>query len=174
MTFLGIEVGADGARLEVENRIQPGAGPPMHVHHLQEEAITVLGGSIAYRIAGRDVQHAAEGDTVVFPPGQPHRFWNPGDDELRIRGHLKPPLNFEYLLSENFASMREHGGRPGLLEGAYLLDRYRSEFSLHLPGFVTRLLFPTMVRIGRALGRFEKYADAPEPFSEVAKGGRVG
>ncbi len=30
-----------GDRLEVENLVKPGSGPPMHVHNYQEEALTV-------------------------------------------------------------------------------------------------------------------------------------
>ena len=30
----------DGDRLLVENYVKPKSGPPMHVHHLQEEALT--------------------------------------------------------------------------------------------------------------------------------------
>ena len=31
----------DGDRLEVENFVKPGSGPPMHVHHHQEEGLTI-------------------------------------------------------------------------------------------------------------------------------------
>ena len=43
LVFLGVVPDQGGDRLEVEVRAQPGAGPPMHVHYLQEEAMTVVG-----------------------------------------------------------------------------------------------------------------------------------
>jgi hypothetical protein len=35
---------------------------------------------------------------------------------------------------------------------------------VEIPGIVQRLVFPVLVAIGRALGQFEKYADAPQPM----------
>lgn len=166
MTFLGVKKNPEGDCLEVENRIQPGAGPPMHVHHLQEEAISIINGKMGYQIAGEEAQYAFQGEFVTFAPGQAHRFWNAGDEELLIRGYLLPPLNFEYLLTANFESMRKGGGRPNLFEGIYLLARYKSEFSLVIPGFIQQYLFPIIISIGHALGKYEKYADAPEPATK--------
>ncbi len=42
LTFLGVTRDPDGERLEAEGVAQPGAGPPMHVHRLQEEAVRVI------------------------------------------------------------------------------------------------------------------------------------
>ena len=44
LTFLGVVGGPDHHRLDAESRAHPGAGPPMHVHHRQEEAMTVVTG----------------------------------------------------------------------------------------------------------------------------------
>jgi len=38
LTFTGIVHGPDGDRVEADGFATPGAGPPMHVHLLQEEA----------------------------------------------------------------------------------------------------------------------------------------
>jgi hypothetical protein len=35
ITFLRIVVSPTGDRLEVENVVTPGSGPPMHIHHHQ-------------------------------------------------------------------------------------------------------------------------------------------
>jgi hypothetical protein len=46
----------------------------------------------------------------------------------------------------------------------YLMRRYRSEFGMaEIPSVVQRVVFPVMVAIGRLLGKYKKYADAPEP-----------
>jgi hypothetical protein len=42
LTFTGVTRGPDGERLGVDGVAQPGAGPPMHVHYLQEEAARVV------------------------------------------------------------------------------------------------------------------------------------
>ncbi|CAN5291148.1 hypothetical protein BH23GEM2_BH23GEM2_15910 [soil metagenome] len=38
LTFVRLIPNTSGGRLEGENLVSPGAGPPMHVHFLQEEA----------------------------------------------------------------------------------------------------------------------------------------
>lgn len=170
ITFLGVEDGPEdgpeGPRLLVENRVQPGSGPPMHVHHRQEEALTVLAGRMGYERPGEAPRTAEAGETVRFAPGEAHRFWNAGEDELRAHGHIQPPDNVEYFLTEIYASQARNGGhRPGLLDAAYLARRYRSEFAMQeIPAPVQTLLFPLLVALGRALGRYRRYDDAPPPF----------
>jgi quercetin dioxygenase-like cupin family protein len=101
LTFLGVHTSPDGREvLEVENQVQPGAGPPMHAHHLQEESLTVEEGCIGYRLAGGPDCFAGPGDTVTFAPGQMHRFWNAGDGVLRCSGRVSPPDNMEYVLTQ--------------------------------------------------------------------------
>jgi quercetin dioxygenase-like cupin family protein len=147
------------------NSVAPGAGPPMHVHHLQEEALTVQRGRLGYQRQGEEEQFAGPGETVIFPPGDAHRFWNAGDDELVCEGIIRPPHNVEYFLGEIFESTRRHGGkRPGMFDAAYLLRRYRSEFDmLDVPAPVRRFVFPVIARVGMLLGRHRRFADAPEP-----------
>ena len=41
--------------------------------------------------------------------------------------------------------------------------RYRSEFAMtEIPAAVVRFVLPIQVAVGTALGRYRKYADAPE------------
>jgi mannose-6-phosphate isomerase-like protein (cupin superfamily) len=165
LTFLRRVETSDGDRLEVESLVAPGSGPPMHVHHHQEEALTVEQGRLAYERPGEPTRFAERGETVVFGLGEPHRFWNPGDEELRCTGYIQPADNVEYYLAAIYESQRQSGGdRPGPFEAAFLERRYRSEFGMaEMPALVRRVVFPALVIAGRLLGRFGKYADAPEP-----------
>ena len=165
LTFLRRVPGRLGDRLEGENVIAPGAGPPMHVHHRQEEGLTVVEGRMGYQRQGGAAQFAGPGETVVFAPGDVHRFWNAGDADLRCTAWVEPADNLEYFLGEIFASMRGNGGKgPHPLDAAYLTRRYRSEFAmLVIPPAVQRVLFPVLVAIGTLLGRYARYADAPVP-----------
>src|ERR1700741_903870 len=79
-----------GDKLLVENFVTPAGGPPMHTHLLQDEVLTVVRGFIGYQIKGQDPQIATKGETVVFPRGVAHRFWNAGNDELHCTGYVKP------------------------------------------------------------------------------------
>ena len=74
LTFLGRVRGQDGERVEAEARAQPGAGPPMHVHHLQEEAMTVVSGKLGFQMVGGPPQYAGPGETKIFAPGVGHRW----------------------------------------------------------------------------------------------------
>jgi quercetin dioxygenase-like cupin family protein len=154
-----------GDRLEVENVVGPGSGPPMHVHHFQDEALTVEQGRIGFQRAGEPPQFAGPGETVAFKAGEPHRFWNAGEGELRCLGYIEPADNVEYFLAEMYASTKRNGGtRPDPFEAAFLVRRYRSEFSMSaIPAAVQRVAFPVLVAIGKALGKYTRFADAPAP-----------
>jgi quercetin dioxygenase-like cupin family protein len=166
ITFLGLRSDADGRELlELENRLGPGSGPPMHVHHLQEEALTVREGRLGYQLADGPERFAGPGETITFAAGQAHRFWNTGEEDLVCSGWVTPPHNVEYFLTELYASARRAGGaRPGALDSAYLLGRYRSEFAIcDVPAPVRLVAFPLMRIAGRLLGRRQRFAGAPEP-----------
>ena len=164
ITFLRLVWEADGDRLELENLVSPGGGPPMHVHYLQEEGLTIVEGRLGYQRPGEPPQFAEKGETVVFKPGEPHKFWNAGDEELRCTGYAKPANNLEYFLTALYDSQKRAGSRrPDPFEGAFLATRYRGEFGmLEVPGFVRRFVFPVQVAIGKLLGKYARYADAPE------------
>jgi hypothetical protein len=137
----------------------------MHVHFLQDEGVRVEHGRIGYQRPGEAPQYAGPGESIVFKAGVPHRFWNAGTDRLRCRAYLEPVHNAEYLLTELFASaLRNGGGRPSLFDAAFLMRRYRTEFALlEIPAPVRAVLFPVVVALGRALGKYDRFADAPEP-----------
>lgn len=158
--------GGSGERLEVENLVTPGAGPPMHVHHYQEESLTVQQGRVGYQRPGEPAQFAGPGETVTFKPGESHRFWNAGEEDLRCIGYIEPADNIAYFLTEVYASTRRNGGkRPDPFDAAYLTRRYRSEFAMtEIPAPVQRFVFPVVVAVGSLLGKYKKYADAPEPI----------
>ena len=166
LTFLRRTQGPQGERLEVENFVSPGAGPPMHTHKHQTESLTVLKGRIAYQRFGRPAQYAGPGETVTFNPGESHKFWNAGNDELHCTGFIEPPDNIEYFLTELFGSTKRNGGkRPDPFEAAYLVRHFRREFSLEeIPAAVQRFIFPIQIALGRLLGKYSRYADAPAPI----------
>jgi quercetin dioxygenase-like cupin family protein len=166
ITFLRRVRGPNGDRVEGENVCSPGAGPPMHVHHLQVESFTVQRGRMGYQRLGGPELFAGPGETVTFQPGDPHRFWNPGPDDLVCTGVIDPADNIEFFLGEIFASTKRRGGlAPDPFDAAFLTSRYRSEFTmLAIPALVRRIGFPVIVAIGTLLGRYRKYADAPEPM----------
>jgi quercetin dioxygenase-like cupin family protein len=170
LTFTGVTRGPDGVRVEVDGSAKPGAGPPMHVHYLQDEVVQVVTGRVGYQVLGGEPQFAGPGERVVWPAGTPHKWWNAGSTEVRMTGWCSPPDSVEFYLGAIFASMKENGGRPGLFDVAFLTTRYRSEFAmLELPGFVRRVLIPIAFVVGRLLGKHQKYNDAPAPRLHVRR-----
>ena len=145
--------------------MSPGSGPPVHVHHPQEEVLTVEQGTMAWQRLGEEENLARSGESARFAPGEVHRFL----ERRRRRAdlHRLRPVNLEYFLTQVFASTRANGGkRPRLFDAAFLLSRYRSEFGMaDIPAPVQRLAFPIVVGIGGLLGLRRRFAGAPEPVS---------
>ncbi len=138
----------------------------MHVHYRQEEGLTVKKGKLGYQFLGDIPRFADEGETVTFKPGQMHRFWNAGEEDLCCSGYIAPADNIEFVLTAMFDSMKRNGGaQPGRFDGAYLASRYKSEFGvIDVPEFMQRYIFPVQIAIGTVLGRYRKYKDAPAPI----------
>ena len=109
---------------------------------------------------------------MIFKAGEGHRFWNAGDVDLRCTGYVEPADNVEYFLAELFDSTKRNGGRPDLFEAAFLMRRYRSEFAmLEIPTRVQQFVFPVLVAVGNALGKYTRYANAPAPVVRPARMG---
>ena len=62
----------DGALSIFEDHNEPGAGPPLHVHHDADEIFTVVSGAYKF-ICGGKVIEAGTGDVVLVPRGAPQR-----------------------------------------------------------------------------------------------------
>ena len=74
LTFTGITQGPSGLRAGADGVARPGAGPPMHVHYLQDEAARVVRGRLGYQVLGGEPQFAGPGETVVWSPRQGRRY----------------------------------------------------------------------------------------------------
>jgi mannose-6-phosphate isomerase-like protein (cupin superfamily) len=165
ITFIRRVSGPRGDLLEVEHALHPGGGPPMHLHRRQTEVLTVREGRLAWQRPGESPSYAGPGETVVFAPGEPHRFWNAGEGMLRCTGSIDPAGNAEYFLAALYDSQKRSGGkRPNPFDAAFLTRRFRSEFAMPaIPPLVQRFIFPLLLAIGSLLGKFDRYADAPRP-----------
>ena len=164
ITFVQLLKNEQGEYLEIENKVQQGAGPPMHIHHLQDESLTVIKGKMAGQVAGQEPTYHGVGETVTFRRGVAHRFWNAGDDVLICRGWVNPPHNMEYFLTEIYRSVKANRDpRPSFFDGAYLQTKYKSEFDMvEIPKAVKTVLFPLVVTIGKLTGLHRKFDGAPD------------
>jgi mannose-6-phosphate isomerase-like protein (cupin superfamily) len=163
ITFVRQVKDAAGERLEGEDLVEPGSGPPTHVHYHQEEGCEVRQGRLGYQRSGEPPRFAGPGETVVFGPGEAHKFWNAGEEDLRATGYIQPAGNAEFFLTALFESQRRNGGgRPDLFDAALLTRRYRSEFYMsEIPAVVQRFVFPVLVALGRVLGKYKSTPTRP-------------
>ena len=73
--------------LELRGSLRPRReGPPMHVHHAEDEHGEVVAGTLSAEVGGKQVEVGA-GGTVTLPMGIPHRWWNAGDEAAGVDGH---------------------------------------------------------------------------------------
>ena len=63
--------------------VAPYGGPPLHVHHKQEETIHVLKGKFKIRI-GDELFYCNEGDFAYLPSKVPHAFLNLTEEQGEI------------------------------------------------------------------------------------------
>src|SRR5690349_9017285 len=63
--------------------VAPHGGPPLHVHHRQEETIHVLSGRFKIRI-GEETFRCDPGGFAYMPSGVPHAFLNLTGEPARI------------------------------------------------------------------------------------------
>ena len=167
LVFLEQVAEPDGDRLLVENFVSPGSGPLMHTHWKQDEALTVVRGQIGYQVLGEEEKFAGVGETVFFKRGVPHKFWNCGTGELHCKGWVKPANTLVFYLSSIFAAQKKTGSdRPETFDAAYLLTRYSKEYDLpELPKIVKKAVLPATYMVGKLMGKYKHFKDAPEPIS---------
>lgn len=167
LTFLEKVADGNSDMLIVENFVPPGVGPLMHTHFLQEEALTVMKGKIGYEVKGHEPRYAEVGETVTFAPGVPHRFWNAGDDTLHCKGYIKPANTIVFYLSSIYAAQNKAGSaRPEMFDGAYLITKYRSEYDIDAPWFVKKVIIPATYLVGKMLGKYKHFNNAPSPVKK--------
>jgi quercetin dioxygenase-like cupin family protein len=158
----------DGARVVVDLTVAPGGFVPggEHVHDHFSERMEIRGGRISFRLDGVE-RTLAEGDEVTVEPGTWHRWWNAGDDEVRIRGWIEPALHFEQALV-TFWGLCADGhtnakGTPSPLYGALVATRFQREIRFRPPPeLVQRLAFPPLAALARRRGldrAIERYLD---------------
>jgi mannose-6-phosphate isomerase-like protein (cupin superfamily) len=166
ITFREIVVEPGGDKLIIDGFCKSGSGPAMHVHYRQDEGMTVKRGRLGYEILGEEQKFINVGESVSFKRGVPHRFWNAGEDDLHMESWVKPMNSIIFFLSALYDSQRRSGShRPNPFDGAYLLTRYKNEYSMPgLPAFVKKVIFPVTYCTGRLLGKYKKYRNSPEPL----------
>ena len=92
-----------------EDVVDAGApGPPLHIHHKQDETFFFLEGEFEVEIEGKRFQ-AKPGDIAFVPRGTTHAWKFTGTGVGRIRYIFSPALNIEHMF-QDLHDLRRKGG----------------------------------------------------------------
>lgn len=78
-----------------------------------------------------------------------------------------PANSLIFFLSTLYAAQKKSGSkRPDAFDAAYLMVRYKKEYGLpELPSFVKNIIMPATYLIGKIIGKYKDFKDAPEPLN---------
>jgi quercetin dioxygenase-like cupin family protein len=88
-TFLVTGDQNNGAYFIMEGIIPSGGGPPLHIHHREEESFYVLEGTLEITL-GEKKFNATTGGFIQIPRGLVHRFQNVGSTTARMLLFFSP------------------------------------------------------------------------------------
>ena len=157
-----VRVGEEsGGELIVDLYVAPGgAVAGEHVHPGIEEVLTVVRGSVGFRVGGRE-DVAGPGRRLVVVPGVAHYWWNAGDEEahvvVELRGAKALLEGFEAMISTVFGLAREGKtdakGRPSVLQAALFASEFDDVIRfVEPPRAVQKVLFGILAPVARLLG----------------------
>jgi len=101
-------------------QVSPKSGPPLHVHHLQEETIHILKGHFKIRI-GDEIFYLKEGGFAYLPSKIPHAFLNLTDEVGEIIVVYTPGGGHHFY--EELGPLTRNG-RPDLKVIATVFEKY--------------------------------------------------
>jgi len=78
-----------GAFSQIQATCEPHFGPPLHIHHREEETFFVIEGEFEF-VCGGERTTGGPGTIVRLPRDVPHRFKNLGDTTGRLLITLSP------------------------------------------------------------------------------------
>jgi mannose-6-phosphate isomerase-like protein (cupin superfamily) len=142
-TFLKIARETNNESTQVEVRLMPGGGTPLHYHRNFSETFIAVEGVLGIA-TGRNKKVMLEpGDSATIEPGQVHRFFNPGNTRIRFNVEIQPGnTGFEnalYILYGLAADgLTDHKGVPKKMSHMAIIGEMSE---MYLPG-VFRLLHP--------------------------------
>ena len=142
--------------LELKGTLPPrNQGPPLHIHHVENEEGHVLAGTLGAILDGRQIR-AGQGQHAKFPAGSSHRWWNESDELLLFEGYAYPLADLDRYLQAAFEVLNNGPhDRPPLFYMAHLAWRHRrTQTVLFAPRWIQSVLIPAVVLVGTLLGRY--------------------
>ncbi|MGH3146461.1 MAG: cupin domain-containing protein [Rubrobacter sp.] len=97
---------ADDGALRIEYFAPPRATISEHVHPNQEESFEVVFGTLGVRVGSQGLI-LEPGESAVGPPGVPHAWWNPSEEEVCFLAGIRPGIEVEIMLETVLGLTRE-------------------------------------------------------------------
>ncbi|MEX2290325.1 MAG: quercetin 2,3-dioxygenase [Mycobacteriales bacterium] len=100
-TLMTVKAGSaetGGAFTLIDCRAPAGFGPPLHVHHGEDEGFYILDGQLDVQ-CGKQRWTAGEGAFVLLPRGVPHAFAVTGGRDCRLL-QITSPAQFDNFVAE--------------------------------------------------------------------------
>lgn len=147
----------DGKLLVADLWIRPGGAVlGAHIHPNADERFTVVSGKLSYMLGDQKGVLEA-GESVDFPRGTVHDFWNAGDEDARAIVEIRPGARMELMIRTMFGLAREgktnSKGMPNLFQLAVTSQEFLDVFQpMNPPPAVQRVLFGVVGPIARLLG----------------------
>ncbi len=113
-----------GAFTMIESVCDPDVGPPLHIHHREDEAFYVIAGEFEFVCNGERTV-GGPGTVARLPRGVAHRFKNIGAGPGRLLITLTPAGLEEFFAEVGGLTAEQQADHPRLLE---IAGRYGLEF----------------------------------------------
>jgi mannose-6-phosphate isomerase-like protein (cupin superfamily) len=120
VTFLATGKETYGAYAQLGGVVLPGGGPPLHIHHREDETYYIVEGSLEVRLGDATVA-ARQGDYIRIPRGTAHTVRNVGERAARVLVTVAP-AGLEDFFAEVFQPVAGPTAPP-LAPPAELIDR---------------------------------------------------
>ena len=166
----------DDGSLRFDYSAPPRANVSEHVHRFQEERTEVVSGRLGMRVGGQELL-LTPGQKAVGPPGVPHAWWNPSEEEeVRFVSEIRPGIEVERFF-ETLLGLARDGKTIGPiprnpLQLAVLAEEVASWLVLRP---VERLLFAPVAAlafVGKLLGYRASYLKYSGPNGTGTTGQR--
>jgi len=100
ITFLATGEETGGTCFIALVSVQPGGGPPPHVHSREDESFYLQEGTLTLQVGGKTI-HASPGDFVHIPRRIVHSFKNTGNGKAKML-MVATPAGLENFFAEAF------------------------------------------------------------------------
>jgi mannose-6-phosphate isomerase-like protein (cupin superfamily) len=86
---LPVSAAQDGRVSAAEFWMPPQFGPPLHIHHAEDELLSIIEGTVRI-VCGDTDETVGPGGFAYLPRGVPHTFWVQGEEPARMLAIFTP------------------------------------------------------------------------------------